>query len=124
MKSMILVLVLFMSSLLVFGLTPDGQTAERKLINIGWTGGSNWTSLPYQVAVDRKFFEKEGLNVRLITMRGTTLMLSALMADEIDYVTILPFIAGAAVRGLPVKIVASGRNRAAMRSSPARRLVA
>ena len=35
-------------------------------------------------------------------------MLSALMADEIDYVTILPFIAGAAVRGLPVKIVASG----------------
>jgi NitT/TauT family transport system substrate-binding protein len=41
-------------------------------------------------------------------MRGTTLMLSALMADEIDYVTILPFIAGAAVRGLPVKIVASG----------------
>jgi ABC-type nitrate/sulfonate/bicarbonate transport system substrate-binding protein len=104
---MILVLALFMLSLLVFGFTTDGQTAERKLINIGWTGGSNWTSLPYQVAVDRKFFEKEGLNVRLITMRGTTLMLSALMADEIDYVTILPFIAGAAVRGLPVKIVAS-----------------
>jgi ABC-type nitrate/sulfonate/bicarbonate transport system substrate-binding protein len=44
--------------------------------------------LPYQVAIDRKFFEKEGLSVRLITMRGT-----ALMADEIDYVTILPFIA-------------------------------
>ncbi len=107
MKSMILVLALFMLSLLVFGFTTDGQTAERKLINIGWTGGSNWTSLPYQVAVDRKLFEKEGLNVRLITMRGTTLMLSALMADEIDYVTILPFIAGAAVRGLPVKIVAS-----------------
>jgi ABC-type nitrate/sulfonate/bicarbonate transport system substrate-binding protein len=107
MKSKSLVLVLCMSSLLVFGFVTNGQTAERKLINIGWTGGSNWTSLPYQVAVDRKFFEKEGLNVRLITMRGTTLMLSALMADEIDYVTILPFIAGAAVRGLPVKIVAS-----------------
>ena len=47
---MMLVLVLFMSSLLVFGFIPDGQSAERKLINIGWTGGSNWTSLPYQVA--------------------------------------------------------------------------
>jgi NitT/TauT family transport system substrate-binding protein len=34
-------------------------------------------------------------------------MLSALVADEVDYVTILPFIAGAAMRGLPVKIVAS-----------------
>ena len=40
-------------------------------------------------------------------MRGTTLMLSALMAGEVDYLTILPFIAGAAMRGLPVKIVAS-----------------
>ena len=34
-------------------------------------------------------------------------MLSALMANELDYVTILPFIAGAATRGLPVKIVAT-----------------
>jgi ABC-type nitrate/sulfonate/bicarbonate transport systems, periplasmic components len=102
------VIVLFGSILLLFGFAADGKTAESKPINIAWTGGSNWSSLPYQVAVDRKFFEKEGLLVRLITMRGTTLMISALMADEIDYVTILPFIAGAAVRGLPVKIVASG----------------
>jgi NitT/TauT family transport system substrate-binding protein len=107
-KSKVVVIVLLISSLLLFGFTADGKAAEGKVINIGWTGGSNWSALPYQVAVDRKFFEKEGLNVRLITMRGTTLMLSALMADEIDYVTILPFIAGAAVRGLPVKIVASG----------------
>ena len=34
-------------------------------------------------------------------------MLSALMANELDYVTILPFIAGAAIRGLPVRIVAA-----------------
>ena len=105
-KNFITVIVL--PFVLVVGFAGDGETAESKVINIGWTGGSNWSSLPYQVAVDRKFFEKEGLNVRLITMRGTALMLSALMADEIDYVTILPFIAGAAVRGLPVKIVASG----------------
>jgi NitT/TauT family transport system substrate-binding protein len=108
MKSKVSVIALLVSSLVVFGFAAHGETAERKLINIAWTGGSNWSSLPYQVAVDRKFFEKEGLHVRLITMRGTALMLSALMADEIDYVTILPFIAGAAVRGLPVKIVASG----------------
>ena len=108
MNSKVVVNVLLMSSLLVFGFATHAASAESKPINIGWTGGSNWSSLPYQVAVDRKFFEKEGFNVRLITMRGTTLMLSALMADEIDYVTILPFIAGAAVRGLPVKIVASG----------------
>ena len=108
MQLKVLVIVFLMSSLLVYGFATHPASAEGKPINIGWTGGSNWSSLPYQVAVDRKFFEKEGLDIRLITMRGTTLMLSALMADEIDYVTILPFIAGAAVRGLPVKIVPSG----------------
>ena len=34
-------------------------------------------------------------------------MLNALLSNELDYVTILPFIAGAATRGLPVKIVAA-----------------
>ncbi len=81
--------------------------AELKAINIGWTGGSAWTALPDRIASERGFFEKEGLRVRYIQFQGTNLMLSALMANELDYVTILPFIAGAATRGLPVKIVGS-----------------
>src|SRR4030095_11215140 len=79
--------------------------AESKVLNIGWTGGSAWTALPDRIAAERGFFEKEGLRVRYIQFQGTNLMLSALMANELDYVTILPFIAGAATRGLPVKIV-------------------
>jgi NitT/TauT family transport system substrate-binding protein len=98
---------ILLSFFLVVRFVSTGETAEPKVINVGWTGGSGWTALPFKVAVDKGFFEKEGLEVRLITMRGTTLMLSALMAGEVDYLTILPFIAGAAMRGLPVKIVAS-----------------
>lgn len=79
--------------------------AEPKVLNIGWTGGSAWTALPDRIAVERGFFEKEGLRPRYVQFQGTNLMLSALMANELDYVTILPFIAGAATRGLPVKIV-------------------
>ena len=81
--------------------------AEAKTINIGWTGGSAWTALPDRVAAERGFFEKEGLKVRYIQFQGTNLMLNALLSNELDYVTILPFIAGAATRGLPVKIVAT-----------------
>ncbi|MDP9130468.1 MAG: ABC transporter substrate-binding protein [Candidatus Binatota bacterium] len=81
--------------------------AEPKLLNIGWTGGTAWTALPDRVAIERGFFEKEGLRPRYVQFQGTNLMLSALMANELDYVTILPFIAGAATRGLPVKIVAT-----------------
>ena len=83
------------------------NAAEPKLLNIGWTGGSSWSALPDRTAGERGFFEKEGLRVRYIQFQGTNLMLSALLANELDYVTILPFISGAAARGLPVKIVAA-----------------
>jgi NitT/TauT family transport system substrate-binding protein len=82
-------------------------SAEPKVLNIGWTGGSGWTALPDRVAMERGFFEKEGLKPRYIRFQGTNLMLNALMSNEIDYVTILPTIAGAATRGLPVKIIAA-----------------
>src|ERR1043166_193389 len=94
---------------LFFGVAwiPTTHAAEPKVLNIGWTSGSNWTALPYRVAAERGFFEKEGLRVRYITFQGTNLMLTALLSGELDYVNILPFIAGAAARGLPVKIVAA-----------------
>jgi len=95
-----LALVLF-----IIGQVTVINAAEPKLVNIGWTGGSSWTSLPDRVASEKGFYEKEGLRVRYIQFQGTNLMLSALLANELDYVTILPFIAGAATRGLPVKIV-------------------
>lgn len=93
--------------LFALGRVTVAPAAESKAINIGWTGGSGWTALPDRVASEKGFFEKEGLKVRYIQFQGTNLMLSALLANEVDYVTILPFIAGAATRGLPVKIVAA-----------------
>ena len=83
------------------------SAADPKVLNLGWTGGSNWTALPFRIAAERGFFDKEGLKVRYITFQGTNLMLTALLAGELDYVNILPFIAGGAARGLPVKIVAA-----------------
>ena len=80
---------------------------SAKDINLGWSGQGSWSTLPYIVAGERGFFEKEGLRVRLITFRGTNLMLTALLAGELDYATILPFLTGASARGLPVKILAA-----------------
>jgi ABC-type nitrate/sulfonate/bicarbonate transport system substrate-binding protein len=102
-RALIFVLLILFATTLAS--TANG--AEPKTLNVGWTGGSAWTALPDRVAMERGFFDKEGLRVRYIQFQGTNLMLSALMANELDYVTILPFIAGAATRGLPVKIVAA-----------------
>ena len=68
---------------------------DAKDINLGWSGQGSWSTLPYIVAGESGFFEKEGLKVRLITFRGTNLMLTALLAGELDYATILPFLTGA-----------------------------
>jgi NitT/TauT family transport system substrate-binding protein len=107
MRPQLHVISLVVLTLFSTGSVPPTKAAEPKVVNIGWTGGSGWSALPDRVASERGFFEKEGIRVRYIQFQGTNLMLSALLANELDYVTILPFIAGAATRGLPVKIVAA-----------------
>jgi NitT/TauT family transport system substrate-binding protein len=101
----------FLASLACLFLVGLGSSvlsaAESKVISIGWTSGSNWTSLPFRVAAERGFWEKEGLKTRFIQFQGTNLMLTALLNGELDYLTIVPSIAGAAMRGIPVKIVAA-----------------
>jgi NitT/TauT family transport system substrate-binding protein len=83
------------------------SVAQAKDINLGWSGIGSWTTLPYVVANEKGFFDKEGLKVQLITFRGTNLMLTALLTGDLDYATILPFLTGAAARGLPVRILAA-----------------
>src|SRR4029077_7504594 len=99
--------IFFLNIFLATGWISAAQAAEPKVLNIGWAGGTRWGALPDRTAGERGFFEKEGLRVRYIQFQGTNLMLNALLSNELDYVTILPFIAGAATRGLPVKIVAA-----------------
>jgi ABC-type nitrate/sulfonate/bicarbonate transport system substrate-binding protein len=83
------------------------QPGDAKDINFGWPSGEGWSSQPFKAAMEKGFFEKEGLKVRMITFRGTNLMLAALLSGDLDYMTILPFTAGAAARGVPVKILGS-----------------
>jgi ABC-type nitrate/sulfonate/bicarbonate transport system substrate-binding protein len=94
-------------TVLVVGSVQVTYAAEPKVLNIAWTSGASWSAMPYRIAAERGYWDREGLKARFITFQGTNLMLTALLAGEVDYITILPFIAGAAVRGLPVKIVAS-----------------
>ena len=56
------------------------------------------------MAADKGFFEREGLQARLVTMR-TALITPALMQGDLDYTAALPSISGPALNGLPVKFV-------------------
>ena len=88
----------------VFILCPGWSNAAiPEVINIAWTG-EYWSTLPFRVAADKGFFERENLQARFINFQSTQLITSALMQRDIDYATTLA-IAGAALRGLPLKIV-------------------
>jgi NitT/TauT family transport system substrate-binding protein len=91
-----LVAVFFLSASWSNAATPEA-------INIAWTG-EYWSTLPFRVAADKGFFERENLQARFITFQSTQLITNALMQGDIDYGTTLA-IAGAALRGLPLKIV-------------------
>ncbi len=94
---------IFLAFLLCIGSLGQAKSEE---VNVAWTG-ENWTTLPFTIGAARGFFAKEGLKPRFITFRGTNLILTALMAGEIDYGTTIASIAVAAARGLPVKLVAA-----------------
>jgi ABC-type nitrate/sulfonate/bicarbonate transport system substrate-binding protein len=88
----------------VFILGPGwSNAATPEVINIAWTG-EYWSTLPFRVAADKGFFERENLHARFINFQSTQLITNALMQGDIDYATTLA-IAGAALRGLPLKIV-------------------
>ena len=100
MKARIGLLILGWLFLAVAG-TRQGHSEE---VALAWTG-ETWTSLTIKVAVDKGFFDREGLKAKLITIRSTELILKALLLGELDYATPLPSMGAAAFRGLPVKIV-------------------
>ena len=88
----------------VFNLGPGwSNAATPEVINIAWTG-EYWSTLPFRVAADKGFFERENLHARFINFQSTQLITNALMQGDLDYATTLA-IAGAALRGLPLKIV-------------------
>jgi ABC-type nitrate/sulfonate/bicarbonate transport system substrate-binding protein len=61
--------------------------------------------LPLPVAQKEGFLEKEGLQAEFVKI-NPTVALAALVSGEIDYYTAIAPAAAAAIRGLPVKIVA------------------
>ena len=92
----------FLTAVFILGLGWNNGVSSE-VINIGWTG-EYWSTLPFRVAADKGFFEREGLQARFITMR-TSLITPALMQGDLDFTVALPSIAGAALHGVPAKIL-------------------
>ena len=81
------------------------STAAAEKVRIA-VANFNVTFLPAGVAAKKGFFRDEGLDVEVIRV-SPPVSIAALMGGDIDYVMVLGSSVRAAVRGLPVKVLAN-----------------
>ncbi|HYT53466.1 MAG TPA: ABC transporter substrate-binding protein [Verrucomicrobiae bacterium] len=89
--------------LLLFMSLPATQAAEK--IRISVSGGYNMIFLSAGVAHYKGFFKDEGLDADIVVM-GAAPSIAALTNGDIDYTMLTGTVIRAAIRGLPVRLVA------------------
>ena len=74
------------------------------------TSSMTLTSVPYFVAIDKKFFEKEGLAAQYVVMRSD-IAVKGLLSEDVDYNQSVSSVLRAGVAGAPMVTVAGIYNR-------------
>ena len=98
------ILLIYLLAVCTVGVgTENACAAEKIRISVSSLDVAFLTS---GVAYKRGFFKEEGLDVELIRMNANV-SITALATGDIDYTMIFGSVVRAAVRGLPMKVVAS-----------------
>ncbi len=89
--------------LLVFVMSSRAKAADNILIGMA---GLNFSFLPFQVASEKRFYEKYDLSVKPVLMRAQS-AIPALISGDIDYDTHFGSLVRGAVSGLPMRVIFS-----------------
>ncbi len=94
-------------SVALFPFLSSGRGADAqplKEVRIASSTTVSFTNLSTFYARDRRFFEKEGLEIKIIVVQ-TSAALAALVTGNVDYTTLSTSAIEAALRGMPVRLV-------------------
>jgi NitT/TauT family transport system substrate-binding protein len=91
--------------LFVFALPVRCSPAQER-ITLGLTTRNGSTSLPFVIAEDKGFFKSEGVNAVVVIMQNAVVV-NGVAARNVDYGGTFSNFIGAALSGLPVRIVMS-----------------
>jgi NitT/TauT family transport system substrate-binding protein len=89
---------------LLNGLTPFLFAQERVTLGLTTRNGTN--SLPFVIAEEKGFFKNEGINGLVVIMQNAVVV-NGVVARNVDYGGTFSNFVGAALSGLPVRIVMS-----------------
>jgi NitT/TauT family transport system substrate-binding protein len=93
--------------LILIGLfAPLNLCAQENRITIGLTTRTGTTGLPFVIAEEKGFFKAEGLNALIVIMQNQVVV-NGVVARQVDYGGTFSNMVGAALAGLPIRIVAS-----------------
>jgi NitT/TauT family transport system substrate-binding protein len=81
------------------------HSQQLKTVTMARTSGSIGM-VPLEMAVNRGYFRKQGLDVKLITIRQSDVIITATLTGELNFIDIIPTAILASVRGLPIKTIA------------------
>jgi NitT/TauT family transport system substrate-binding protein len=104
-------LIRFRNALFALGLlsllaVPRSGVADDGRITLGLTTRNGSTALPFTIAEDKGFFKSEGLNVVIVVMQNQVVV-NGVVTRNVDYGGTFSNFVGAALAGLPVRIVMS-----------------
>jgi hypothetical protein len=88
-----------------FSLATSGLCQKLKPVTIGLTGKSLATAA-FEMSIRKGHFKQEGLDVKFITIRQSDVIIKAIMAGELNFMSIIPTAILASVRGLPIRTIA------------------
>ncbi|MGH7875931.1 MAG: ABC transporter substrate-binding protein [Candidatus Binatia bacterium] len=94
----------FTAALVAFLLLPEYSRAQSSPITLGLTTRNGSTSLPYVIAEEKGFFKAEGLNAIVVIMQNQVVV-NGVVTRNVDYGGTFSNFIGAALSGLPVRIV-------------------
>ena len=102
MKRYAFMILFFIASLF---LATSAFCQKLRPVTIGLTGKSLATAA-FEMSVRKGHFKQEGLDVKFITIRQSDVIIKAIMAGELNFMSIIPTAILASVRGLPIRTIA------------------
>jgi NitT/TauT family transport system substrate-binding protein len=103
MKKIQITLILIAATLL-FVITPRSLDAQGTPVTLGVTTRTGTTGLPFVIAEEKGFFKNEGLNGVVVVMQNQVVV-NGVVTRNLDYGGTFSNFIGAALAGLPVRIV-------------------
>ena len=117
----ILVLILAVAAATI---PPGASDAQDKKITIGLTTRTGSNSLPFVIAEEKGLFKAEGLSAVVVVMQNQVVV-TGVASKNVDYGGTFSNFVGAALAGLPVKIVMSvmdGSDHVLVTAAPIKRV--